>query len=77
MTKTGNLATTFHKPEGESNMYVWFGYISMTICNHTQGKYSGSMNAIGINMIHTRQQSTKEGLNEDNEGYFVSGKTIN
>ena len=55
---------TFHNPEGESNMYVRFGYGPLKICNHTQGKVSGSMNAKPINIIHTNQQSTKEGLNE-------------
>ena len=28
---TGTLATTFHKPAGEENQYVWFGYIPQTI----------------------------------------------
>ena len=31
-TKTGTLATTFHKPVGEANLYVWFGYGPLTIC---------------------------------------------
>ena len=26
ITKTGTLATTFHKPVGEANLYVQFGY---------------------------------------------------
>ena len=29
--KTGNFATTFHKPVGEANPYVGFGYIPLTI----------------------------------------------
>ena len=62
--KTGILATNFHKPVGESNPYVWFGYGKLIICNHTQGQVSVSMNTDPIDMIHTSQQSTKEVLNE-------------
>ena len=31
LTKTGTLTTTFHKPAGESNPYVLFGSIPLTI----------------------------------------------
>ena len=31
ITKTVTLATIFHKPVGESNMYVHFGYGQLTI----------------------------------------------
>ena len=61
-TKTGTLATTLHKPAEEENVYVWFGYGPLTICNHTQGQVSGSMNADPINMMHTSQQSMKDVL---------------
>ena len=63
---------TFHKPEGEANTYVRFGYIPLTICNHTRGQISGSINADQIHMIHTSQKSSKEGLNEELEVYFRS-----
>ena len=77
ITKNGTLDTAFHKPEGEENLYVQFGYVPLKICKHTQGKVSGSMNADPINMIHTSQQSTKEGSEEELEGYFRSSKTTN
>ena len=64
IAKTGTLATTFHNPVGESNPYVWFGYGSLTIFNHTRGKFSESMNADPINKIHTSQKSTEEVLNK-------------
>ena len=35
ITKTGTLATTFNKPAGEANPYVWFGYAPLKIYNHT------------------------------------------
>ena len=70
ITKTCTLDMTFYKPEGESNMYLRFGYVLLAIFNHTRGEVSRSMNADTINMIHTSQQSTKEGLNEELEGYF-------
>ena len=44
LNSTGTLVATFHKPMGEANMYVWFGYVSQKIFNHTWGKVSGSMN---------------------------------
>ena len=59
ITKSGTLNTTFQKPAEEANMYIWFGYVSLTIFNRIQGKVSGSMNDYPINMIHTGQQSTK------------------
>ena len=59
ITKNGTLATTFHKPSGEANLYVWFGYGQMKIWNHTWGQVSVSMNADTINMIHTSQQQEK------------------
>ena len=34
ITKTGTLVTTLHKPAGESNLYVRFGYVPLTISNH-------------------------------------------
>ena len=74
ITKTGTLAMTFHKPAGEANPYVWFGYSPLTIFNHTRGQVSLSMNSNTINMIHTSQKSTKEGLNEELEGCFISSK---
>ena len=55
---------TFHKPAGEENPYVRFGYGPLTICNHTQGQVSVSMHADPINMIQTSQKSIEEGLNE-------------
>ena len=57
--KTGNLATTFHKPTGEANPYVRFGYVPMKIFQYTLGQVSGSMNSYPINVIHTLQQSTE------------------
>ena len=72
ITKTGTLATTFHKPAGEANMYVRFGYSPLKIFNHTWGQVSGIMNADTVNMIHTGQQTTKYGLNEELDGYFRS-----
>ena len=62
---------------GGENPYVRFGYSPLTICNHTQGKFSVSMNTDPINMIHISKQSTKEGLNEELEGHFQSIKEIN
>ena len=76
ITKTGTLAMTFHKPAGEANQYVRFGYGPLSICNHTQGQVLGSMNTDPINMIHTSQQSTKEGLNKELEGDFRSSILI-
>ena len=56
ITKTGTLATTFHKPSGEANLYVHFGYVALKIYNHTPVQVSGSINTDPINMIHTIQQ---------------------
>ena len=58
---TGTLAMTFHRTVGETNMYVWFGYIPQTICNNTQGQVSGSMNADQINVNkHVKSQRRKD-----------------
>ena len=46
---TGTLATTFHKPTGEENLYVWFGYGPQKICNHTRGQVLVSTNADLVN----------------------------
>ena len=35
------LASNFHKPLGEANPYVQFGYFPLTIYNQTQGQASG------------------------------------
>ena len=59
--KTGTLTTTLHKPAGEAHLYVQFGYVPLKHFNHTRGQVSGTMNSDPINMIHTSQQSTKEG----------------
>ena len=75
--KTSTLATAFHRTIGEENPYVLFVYGPLTICNHTQGQVSGSMNSDPINMIHKSKKPTKYGLSEDIEGYFRSGKAIN
>ena len=58
--KNVTLTTTLHKPAGEENPYVRFGYGALTICNYTRGQVSVSMNNDPINMIHTNQKSTKE-----------------
>ena len=62
ITKTGTLATNVHKPAGEANLYVRFGYGPLTVFNNTREIVSGSMDADPINMTHTSQKSTKEGL---------------
>ena len=64
ITKTGTLTTTYNKLTEGSNPYDQFGYGPLTICKHTQRKVSVSINYDSINMIHTSQQSTKEGLNK-------------
>ena len=56
ITKTGTLATTFHKPTGEANTYVRFGYGPLEIFNNKRGKVSGSMSSDAINMIHTTER---------------------
>ena len=33
--KTGTIAITLQKPMGGENLYVRFGYIPLTTCNHT------------------------------------------
>ena len=55
---------------GEANPYVWFGYESPEICNHTGGQVSGSMNAYPINIIHTSQKIKKNKLNKQVGEYF-------
>ena len=50
---TVTLAMTFHKPAGEANTHVQFGYDLHTICNNTWGQVSGSTN---VNMINTNKQ---------------------
>ena len=62
ITKTGTLAKNVYKPAGEANPYVWFGYGPLTIFNNTRETVSESMDADPINMTHTSQHSTKEGL---------------
>ena len=49
-------------------------YGPLTICYHTRVQVSVSMYADTMNMIHTSQKSTKEGLNEDIEGGFRNPK---
>ena len=63
-TKNGTLATTFHKPAGEENLFVRFQYVPQKICNHIQGKISGSINADLVNVkyrsiIHDENMITK------------------
>ena len=70
ITKPGTLVTTFHKPAGEENLYVRFGYGPLRILNHTRGQVLKSNNADPINMIHTSQTSTSERLSKELEGYF-------
>ena len=55
-------------------LYVRIGYGPLNICNQTQGHVSGSINSDIINMIHTSQKSTKEGLNKDLEEDFSKSK---
>ena len=40
---------TFHKPVGEANPHIQFGYGPLKICKHTRGQVSGSMNDGTIN----------------------------
>ena len=42
---TSTLYTIFHKPTRESNLYVWFVYIPLTMFNHTRVQVTGSINA--------------------------------
>ena len=49
ITKNGTLTTTLHKPAGEANLYVRFGYGPLTIYNHTRGKVLGSTNDDPVN----------------------------
>ena len=55
---------TFHKPPGEANLCVRFGYVPLKQLHHALGQVSGLVNADPMNMIHTSQQSTKYGVNE-------------
>ena len=59
ITKTGTLATAFHKFSEEANPYLQFGYVPQTIYNKTLGIVSESMNSDPLNMIHKSQKSTK------------------
>ena len=68
------LATTFHNLTGGKNPYVQLGYIPLTVFYHARGQVSVSMDADPINMIHTSQQLSKEGLNEELDGDFRSSK---
>ena len=54
----GKLDTTFHKPAGKSNLYVWFKYGPHTIFEYTWGQVSGSMNSHLNNTNKQVQQST-------------------
>ena len=49
ITKTVILATTFHKPAGEENVYVQFRCLPLKIFNYTRGRVSGSINTDPIN----------------------------
>ena len=60
--KTSTLATTFHKPVGRENPYVWFGYSPQTIFNHTRRQVSGSMNSDPIN---ANKQLSNQQLEDD------------
>ena len=66
------LAKNFHKPTVEVSTYVRFVYGPLNIFNYTWGQVLGSMSADSINILHTSQQSTKEVLKEELEGYFRS-----
>ena len=55
---------TLHKPEGEADPYLRFGYGPLTILNLTWRQVSGSMNDDPINIIYTSQKSSKEGFNK-------------
>ena len=59
ITKTSTLVMTFKNCGGGKSLYFRFGYDLLTICNHTQGQVSVSMNMDPINIIRTSQQSTK------------------
>ena len=61
---------TFHKPVGEENTYVRFGYFPQTVWNHTQGQFSGSMHYDPVNVIYTSQQPKEIVLCEELEGDF-------
>ena len=49
--KTGTLAMTLYIQVGETIPYVRFGYVPMTIYNHTRGKVSRSTNVDPINTM--------------------------
>ena len=59
ITKNVTLATTLHKPAGEANPYVRFGYVLLEIFWHTQGQVSVPMNSDPINMTHTQVKNQK------------------
>ena len=46
---TVTLTMNLYRTVGEANPYVRFKYLSQTICKHTRGQVSGSMNADTIN----------------------------
>ena len=55
---TGTLITIFHKPAGEANLYIQFGYVLQTVFNITMGKLLGPMNSDMINIntqVHNQQ----------------------
>ena len=59
----GTLITAFHKPAGEANKFVRFGYGPQTIFNHTRGKLSGSMNTYPINA--NKQEDNQQRKNDN------------
>ena len=75
MTKNDTLDTTFYRPTGEANMYIWFGYGPLIICNHTCGQVSLTMNSDPINIIHTSENFKKRWTNKLNEIYIQQTKT--
>ena len=60
---TGTLAIKFHKPAGEENPYVRFGYVPQKISNHTRGQLSVSMNS---DVIDSKIQAKNQQLKDDN-----------
>ena len=59
----GTLSTTFHKPAGEVNLYVRFGYERHKIWKHTWGQVSGSMNA---EIVNVNKQVNNQKLKDEN-----------
>ena len=60
---TSTLATTFHKPSWEVNMYVQFGYGPQKLFWHTWGQVSESMNS---DTISANKQVNKKRCKDDN-----------